>query len=132
MALRLSNQLRTDMVTAIQTALTGGDVQIYTGAQPAGPDTVASGTLLGTIPLGSPVFSSITDGEGLLTVPIEVVATNAGTAGYARFRTSGGLARIDASITEAGGGGDLIIDTATVAVDDTLRIISYTLTMPAE
>ncbi len=50
-ALRLSQGLRTKLLgtSALKTLLDGGNIRIYTGAQPATPETTESGTLLATI-----------------------------------------------------------------------------------
>lgn len=49
--------------TALNTAIgANATIRIYTGAQPAGPDTAATGTLLATLTCGSGGFGTATSG----------------------------------------------------------------------
>jgi hypothetical protein len=112
MALRFSNAVRTSRATVIRDAIDAGAgpgvIEIRTGAQPATPDTAATGTLLATIPFDDP---SGTISTGVLTftgLPNSDLAADAtGTAGWARVKDSNGNAVLDVAVSVTGGGGEL-------------------------
>lgn len=93
MTLRLSAGLRNfvNQNGSIRDALQGGELQIYSGAQPATADSAVTGTLLATI----------TDNNGARTA--EVLATGTvtltgGAAGSINTLTVGGINIIDAAV----------------------------------
>lgn len=132
MTLRLADAAVNAEANALDTLLAAGSIEIRTGSQPATANTTATGTVLGTITLLNPAFGDAVTGTIALSVPIETTAVADGTAGYARFLTAGSVPVLDAAITEAGGGGQLIIDTASVLISDTLKVLAFTYTRPKE
>lgn len=94
--------LKTSRASAINTAIgTSGLLKIYTGAQPATPDTAATGTLLVTLPL-SATAGSVSGGVLTFNAISQADAVATGTAGYARVTTSGGTAVIDLDVATSG------------------------------
>jgi hypothetical protein len=141
MATRISTAARTAAAQAIANLVDGGSsagkIRIYSGAQPAGPGTAPSGTLLAELTLSDPAFS-VAAGVATLDVTPAVTATGvaAGTAGWFRVLDSTeaaatGLGVYDGSVTATGGGGDLTLATTTVSIGLTVDITSATVTMPA-
>jgi hypothetical protein len=140
MATRISTSARTAAASAIAALVDGGSaaghIRIYTGTQPATPDTAPSGTLLADFTLSDPAFAVAT-GVATLDVTPAVIATGAaaGTAGWFRVLDStqsagSGLGVYDGSVTATGGGGDLTLATTTVSVGLSVEITAATLTMP--
>lgn len=143
MGLRLSTAARNAAAAAIVALIDGGSgagvLRIYSGAQPAGPDTSPSGTLLAEFTLSDPAFGSPSTGVVTLdiTPAVEDTSANAtGTAGYFRFCDSTeaagtGLGVIDGTVTATGGGGDLTLNTTSIVAGATVTVTSGTITMPA-
>lgn len=82
-------------------------IEIRTGTKPATPETAATGTLLATVA----ITGSFTSSSGSLTAadPGAVTVANAGTAGYFRIKTSGGVAKLDGTVGTSSA--DLIVAT---------------------
>lgn len=114
---------------------TASVIDIRTGAQPADPDTAATGTLLATLTFSDPAFGAATDGNpgGLLTASAITSDTSAdatGTAGYFRIRATGTGAD-DVADGECGtSGSDLNFNTTSITAGSTVAITSFTVTMP--
>lgn len=114
---------------------TASVIDIRTGAQPADPDTAATGTLLATLTFSDPAFGAATDGNpgGLLTasaITDDSSADATGTAGYFRIRATGTGAD-DVADGEVGtSGADLNMNTTSITSGSTVSITSMTVTMP--
>ncbi len=114
---------------------TAAAIDIRTGAQPADPDTAATGTLLATLTMGDPAFGVATDAApgGLLTaaaITADSSADATGTAGYFRIRATGTGAD-DVADGECGtSGADLNFNTTSITAGSTVSITSLTVTMP--
>jgi hypothetical protein len=125
MATRLNNALRNVASSAIGTAFNGGSAQVRTGAQPAAGGA-ATGTLLVTIPLPTPAFTSF---DGVLTKAgtwaAEGVAT--GNAGYVRLISPGG-GFLDLAV----GAEVTLTPNNEVQVGGMVTVATASITMPAE
>lgn len=136
MVTRIPTNVRNAMANAavdlIDAGSGPGTVQIRTGAQPASAGTAASGTLLGTLTLSDPAFGDAATGTataGAITGDSSADAT--GTAGWYRVLDSTGATVMDGAISEAGGGGDMILDKVAIVAGGTIAINSWTVTQPA-
>jgi hypothetical protein len=139
MAIRLSVGLANFALdSGLQTAFdTTGRINVYTGAQPATPDTAASGTLLGTLTLSSDAFAAAASKAiALNAVTSDTSADATGTAGYCRFYRTGDTApgsagngttdrRMDLLI-----GTDIAIDNASVVTGGTIALSAWSFNMP--
>lgn len=106
-----------------------GTIQIRTGAQPATPDTAASGTLLGTLTFSATAFGA--PATGVVTaaaITSDTSADNSGTAGHARVLTSG--AAIIGDATCGLGSGDFNFDNNVIVAGGTIAVSALTLTAP--
>lgn len=114
---------------------TASVIDIRSGAQPADPDTAASGTLLATLTFTDPAFGAATDANpgGLITastITSDSSADATGTAGYFRIRATGTGAD-DVADGECGtSGSDLNFNTTAITSGSTVSITSFTVTMP--
>lgn len=131
MATRISTAARNAAADAIAALLDGGYIEIRTGTQPADPQTVASGTLLGTLPLSPTAFGAASNG----TVTANAItddsdADASGTAGWFRGYGSGAVAVIDGNITGTSGGGDMELDDTAIVQGGVISVTSWTMTMP--
>lgn len=98
MGTRVSTPVRNAYVDAVKTLLDAGAAaakgKFYSGAQPAGPGTAATGTLLATVTLSDPSFPAAASGSAT-TDPASVNASASGTAGYLRLEDSDGNGHVD-------------------------------------
>lgn len=135
---------------SLKDVLKDGKLQIYSGAQPANPDSAASGTLLLEITVSSGAWVAAAFGNGLefeddpTDGEIEKSASEtwsgaaiaSGTAGWFRFvgnaTDAGGasttLPRIDGSIGVSGA--DMNISSTTITSGRTYTIDNFVLTLP--
>lgn len=137
---RISNVAAKALADAFDDAINAGtaaaQIDIRTGAQPADPDTAATGTLLATLTMSEPAFGAASDGApgGLLTASAITDDTSAdatGTAGYFRMRAVGGTPADDVADGECGtSGADLNFNTTSITAGSTVSITSLTVTMP--
>lgn len=137
MAIQISTPARDAAVTAVAALVDGdvgaGSVTIRTGPPPALPSDPATGTLLVTLPLNDPAFGAAASGTVTLDVSpaVSALGVAAGTAQYFRMSDNSGDVVLQGSVTATGGGGDLELNTTTIAIGTTVVITSGTLTMPA-
>lgn len=110
-----------------------GTIAIRTGAGPATANDAPTGTLLATVTLNDPAFGAGVAGVATLDVTPALTTTGvaAGTAGYFRLHDNSGDVVLQGSATVTGGGGDLELNTTSIAIGTTVEITSGTLTMPA-
>ncbi len=138
MPLRLSTALAAAMANAVAAASDNGadsaKIRVYTGAQPATPDTAASGTLLVEFDLPEPAFGAPADtaGGAVLTgnaIP-EVPAAATGTAGWFRMLDGDGDALLDGHVTDTAGDGILKLSSTALIQNIDVAIVSLTVTQP--
>lgn len=127
-----------DAITARIDSGTGpGVLRIYSGTQPAGPGSAATGTLLAEFTLSDPSFAAATGGSAVLDITPAVTDTSAnasGTAGWARFLTSTEAAGTGLGVLDGGVGttGQMInLDSVTITAGQPVTISSGSITMPA-
>lgn len=132
MALRKNVALVNAESDAFGVFFNGGTLKIYTGSQPVDPNSAASGTLLCTITIPTPAFGAASAGSISKAGTWSAVASDTGTAGYARMASSDTLKTLDITVTESGAGGDAIIDDDAIVNGNTVTVTSCTVTMPAQ
>lgn len=135
MATRISTDARNAAADAVVDLLDAGAgagyIEIRTGTQPATPNTAASGTLLGTLPLSDPAFGNAATGTATAgAITSDTDADASGTAGWFRGYDSNNNAVIDGSITGTGGGGDMELDDTAIVAGGTIAVTGWTVTMP--
>lgn len=136
MATRISTSTRNALANAVTALLDAGVgpgyVEVRTGAQPATPDTLATGTLLGTLTLSDPSFGAAVNGTITASaITGDAVADASGVAGWYRGFDSAGNPVIDGDITQADPGtGNMIMDNTTIVAGGTIDMTSWTITMP--
>lgn len=135
MTTRLPTNVRNAMANAavdlIDAGPAAGTVQIRTGGQPASAGSAATGTLLGTLTLSDPAFADAVNGTATAgAVTGDSSADASGTAGWFRVLDSTGATVMDGAISEAGGGGDMILDKTAIVAGGTISVTSWTVTQP--
>src|SRR5574343_629550 len=123
---RIAETMAESMADLINTALSAGDdpplLRIYTGSQPDGPASEATGTLLAEIELNDPAFNSA---NGVLTIDTtDGLVTEAiadGTAGWGRFCDSDGNGVVDGNVGTSSSA--ILINLLTIATGDPVNIL---------
>ncbi len=138
MTVRMSDALAHTVLNALGTAFDGGTgrINVYSGAQPATADTAASGTLLGTLTLGSDTFAAAASRAiAINSVTSDSAADATNTAGYVRFYRTGDTApgsagngttdlRLDLDISD-----DIAIDNASIVAGGIIALSGYSLSL---
>lgn len=109
--------------------LNGGTIGIYSGTQPATPDTALSGnTLLATLTLSATAFGNAVAGVATANAVTSGVGLAVGTATFARFFSPGAVAELDCSVGT--GSTDIVLNDAAITIGATVALTSYTVSMP--
>jgi hypothetical protein len=109
------------IITAIGNSAT---LNIYTGVQPAGPDTAATGTLLVSLPLSSPPATSAFGSNAVITFNAitQSNASNTGTAGWARIANSTSAGIVDLDVNSSGS--SVVLNTVAVVSGGPVQVTS--------
>jgi hypothetical protein len=135
MTTRLSSEAQQAGANAIVDQLNSGYIEWRTGAQPLSANNTATGTLLGVSRFPNPAYGDANaSGQAVLASAIaDVVATAAGNIGHARIKLSNNATTwIDCAVTATGGGGEITVDQVAVAIGDTIKVTSISITQPAQ
>lgn len=110
-----------------------GRLQIWSGAMPANPATAPAGTKLAEFTLKTPAFGSAATGAATLDVTggLTDVADATGTAGFARLANAAGAGRMDLTVSDPAGTGEIKLATLSIVQGTTVSVTSGTITMPA-
>lgn len=127
-----SNAARTDMATAIEARFNTGYLRIYTGAQPAGPDTaIGAQTLLAELRFAADAVA--TNVNGLLTFAAMTEEDAALADGvptwYRAFESDGVTAIHDGTVGTADA--NLILAAASIVTGVAVEITSFTIDVKA-
>lgn len=132
--MHISNALARVALNALLANASGGFIKIYTGAQPATPDTALSGqTLLVTLNLSAPAFAAAggvvgTSGTIAANTIAPGVAVATGTAAWFRmYASDGATALVDGTVGTATS--DLILGSTAITSGDTIAVSAYTVTL---
>lgn len=128
--LRKNTALRNIQADALGAVFDGGTLEIYTGTQPADPNSAATGTLLCTITIPNPAFGAAASGVISKSGTWQDTAVATGTAGWARFISAATTETFDVVVTENPTANDLLINSADITLGNTVTVISLTITVP--
>lgn len=124
----VSTAERNAMLDAATALLNGGSLELYDGAQPAGPGTAVTTQVLGaTLTLNATAFGAAAAGVATANAITSGVAGNGITPTWARLKSSGGTAHIDCSVGTSGC--DITLGAFTAGT--TVGISALTITHPA-
>lgn len=120
--------LRNAQLDAISTfAGAGALLQIFSGTKPATGAAITSQTKLAEFTLGSPFAAAAAAGALDVTLPADTVGLAAGTATWFRVVKADGTTHV-LDGTAGTSGTELVLNTATVAVDVAVSITDFTIT----
>ena len=125
----LSGNMLQQILNAIDLFNDTATTEIYTGTQPATPETATSGQIL----LGTCTFSTTsgTITSGTLTmaaITSDSAADATGVAAWARIKDSTGSVVFDCDVTTTGAGGAIQMPTTSIVVGGPIGFTSFTLT----
>lgn len=128
MAFQFSTAARNAALDAIETAAgTAPTLTIRTGAAPADCAAADSGTVLATMTLPSDWLAAASGGAKALSGTWQDTSADAaGTAAHFRIK-QGATCHIQGTVTATGGGGDLTLDNAVLAVGQQVTITAFTI-----
>jgi hypothetical protein len=134
MAVQYETALRTAQGTQWETSIGASPkVQVRTGTQPANCAAASTGTLIAEWSLAADFATQSAGAVTLSGLPLTTTAANANAGGTLHYRimdSAGTTCKEQGSVSVAGGGGDMEIDSLTVAAAQTMRITAYTKTFP--
>lgn len=130
MALQKSTDLRDAQNDAIESILgTSPILELRTGAPPANCAAADSGTLVASMTLPSDHMAASSAGvKSKSGTWADAAADNPGVVGHFRLKTSGGVCKLQGTVTQTGGGGDLTLDNTNVAQNQQVTITSFSIT----
>lgn len=117
-------------LNALAALMNSGTLAIYTGTQPATPESAVTGTLLGTLTLNATAFGAASG--GVITanaITGDTTADATGTAGYFRiWKSDGTTAVLDGTVGTSGA--DLNLNSVAIQAGADIEITSLTITLP--
>ena len=131
MAVKLSVAVRNAMLDALETAIGATAVlKIREGAAPTNITDADSGDVLATLTLPADWMAAANAGAKALAGTWEdTSADDSGTAAHFRIYASNGTTQhLQGTVTATGDGGDLTLDSVTIAAGQYIQITSFTLT----
>lgn len=128
MALTINEAIANAQMDELGSLLDAGFIDIYDGTQPVDGDDPPDGTLLVSCQLQNPAYAAASGGSALGLAVISGTAVADGTATYAQQRNAANTQWMYASVTESGGGGDIIITDADILIGQIVTVTLSTLT----
>jgi len=135
MAIQLSVGVRNARLDAIETAIGASAVlRIFTGAPPANTAAADSGTLLAALNLPSDWMAAAANGSKAKSGTWQDLSADAtGTPGHFRIYDSAGTTcGMQGLVSAAGGGGDLIVSSASITAGQSFTVNTFTLNEPSQ
>lgn len=128
MALQTSDDLAHAQLDQIETILGASPLlEIFTGSQPASCAAADSGTKLMSATLPADHMATATGRAKAKAGTWSGTGLAAGNAGYWRLKTSGGVTKLQGSVTATGGGGQLTLDNINIALNQVVTISSFSI-----
>ena len=120
-----------DAVVDLIDAGGAGTIRIYTGAQPATPETAASGTLLATLTFSGTAFGAADTGVATAAaITPDASADDTGTAGWARIANGSGATIMDVDVGASASGATIEFDSVAFEAGGAINISALTYTQP--
>ncbi len=135
MAAHYSTSLATARLQAVADLIAGKTIAAATGAGSAGKLVIGDATLngatgvLATIPLQNPAATVSGRTLTVAGVPLSATATGTGTAAKGELRDNAGNVIVD-GLTVGTSGADVIIASTSIAANQTVQLVSATITHP--
>ena len=131
MALQFGTTLRNALCNQCETTISTAPIlRILTGSAPAACGTAETGTILAELTLPSDWMAAAAAGAKAKSGTWQEASANAaGTAGYFRIlESTGTTTSVQGTVTDTGGGGDMTLDNAVLALAQVVTVNTFTLT----
>lgn len=133
MAIQLSEDVRNARLDAVETAAGAtAKVSIFAEAQPADCTEADPATLLCAMTLDADYFNAAATGamtkKGTWSGTAEALGAPTVAQSFRLYANDGTTCHLQGSVSGPGGGGDLVLDNATIAALETVTISTFTLT----
>lgn len=131
---KFNTAARNSIVDNYAAQFNGGKLRIYTGAQPADPNTAPTGTLLVDITLPSPAFTAAASGQSTKNGTWGANASADGVAGWYRLQNAAATISHDGPVIQGAAAiapGDLALINTNLATGQPVEVTAYTLQHPA-
>lgn len=130
MALQKSTSLRDNQNNQIESTIgTAPKLQLRTGAPPANCAAADSGTLVAELTLPSDWLTASSSGVVSKNGTWSGTASGTGIVAHFRIKDSAGTTtHMQGTVTETGGGGDMIADNADINSGQTVTVSAFSLT----
>jgi hypothetical protein len=116
-------------LNAMLALLNGGTMNIYSGVQPATPDTALAGnTLLATLTFSATAFGNGVAGVATANAIASGTGLAVGTATFARMNSTAPAAVLDCSVGTSAA--DINLNDTAITIGGTVAVTAYTVSMP--
>lgn len=132
MAVQYSDNVRNNALDGIETTVgTAAKLQLFTGAQPANCAAADSGTKVAEMDLPSDWMAAASGGSKAKSGTWSTLAALAtGIVAHFRIKNSANtVCHVQGSITESGGGGDMIIENNDINAGQEIVVSSFNFTI---
>lgn len=128
--MKTSIDSRNAELDTLTTLLDGGFLKIYSGSQPASPESDAVGDLLATLEFNSPSFAAADNGTAIANPIVEDSdAAATGSAGWFRcFKSDGVTAILDGTIDTSGA--DINLNSTAIQIHTAVSLSAFSITLP--
>ncbi len=125
-----STDVRNAQLDALETEIGASPIlRIYTGSAPANAAAASTGTLLCEMTLPADWLTAAASGSKALAGTWSGTNVATGTAGYFRIFDSGdSQCHVQGSVSEAGGGGEMVLASTSLTLGETITINAFTFT----
>jgi hypothetical protein len=133
MTLQFAQSTAHAMLDAIEADL-GASPVLYLrgGSAPATCGAADTGTLISTIPMAADAFANAASWAKAISGALSDASADAqGTLGHFRIKTSGGVTKLQGTITATAGGGDMTVDNLSVNAGQQIDVTSFAINFPA-
>jgi hypothetical protein len=132
MTIRFAQATGHAMLDAIETDIGTSPILYFrSGAPPTNLTDADTGTLLATINLPADWAAAAASWAKSKSGTWQDLSADAGgTLGHWRLKTSGGVVKLDGTITATGGGGDIEVDNTNVAAGQQIDVTSFAINFP--
>lgn len=127
MTTKLNTAFQNVIADYIATYIGGGQLDVYSGSQPATANSTPTGTLLVTISTGS--WNASSGGTATVLAASNGVAVASGTAGWGRISDAGLSAQADGTVGTSGA--NFTLNTVSIVSGNTITLTACDITQPA-
>lgn len=129
MALQFADTSRNAMLDALEADWGASPImRIRTGAVPANVAAADAGTVLATLNLPADAMAAASGATKAKSGTWQDASADAsGTAAHFRIYTSGGVCKLQGTVTITGGGGDMTVDSVTFTAAQDFTVTGFTL-----